>query len=70
MEYLRRRKSSGVLYGAYRGMPLGEAVELGNAAAACSLLESGATEGMRTCEEAMALCDRLRAAEAAQKAEG
>lgn len=53
---------SGVLYGAYTGMPLGDAIELGNAAAACSLSESGATEGMRTAQEALALCRELRRA--------
>ena len=51
---------SGVLYGAYRDMPLIDAIELGNAAAACSLTESGATEGMRTAEEASAFCRELR----------
>jgi sugar/nucleoside kinase (ribokinase family) len=52
---------AGVLCGAYRGLSLGDAVELGNASAACSLTESGATEGMRTAEEAMAFCRHLRA---------
>ena len=51
---------SGVLYGAYRDLPLAEALEMGNAAAACSLTESGATEGMRTAEDAMAFCRALR----------
>lgn len=51
---------SGVLYGAYTGLPLREAIELGNAAAACSLSESGATEGMRTAKEALDLCRELR----------
>ncbi len=51
---------SGVLYGAYTGLPLAEAIELGNAAAACSLSESGATEGMRTASEALDLCRELR----------
>lgn len=51
---------SGVLYGAYRKLPLRDAIELGNAAAACSLTESGATEGMRTAEQAMAFCRALR----------
>ena len=51
---------SGVLYGAYTGLPLADAIELGNAAAACSLSESGATEGMRTAKEAMRLCRELR----------
>lgn len=51
---------SGVLYGAYRDLPLAEALEMGNAAAACSLTESGATEGMRAADEAMAFCRALR----------
>lgn len=51
---------SGVLYGAYQMMSLLDAIELGNAAAACSLTESGATEGMRTAEDAMAFCRALR----------
>jgi sugar/nucleoside kinase (ribokinase family) len=51
---------SGVLYGAYRDMTLADAIELGNAAAACSLTENGATEGMRTVEEAMEFCRTLR----------
>ena len=51
---------SGVLYGAYQKMPLKDAIELGNAAAACSLTESGATEGMRTAQEALAFCRELR----------
>lgn len=51
---------SGVLYGAYRGMPLLNAIELGNAAAACSLTESDATEGMRKADEALAFCRKLR----------
>ena len=51
---------SGVLYGAYKGMSLPDAIELGNAAAACSLTEGGATEGMRTAKDAMAFCKALR----------
>jgi len=51
---------SGVLYGAYRELPLKDAIELGNAAAACSLTESGATEGMRTAQEAKEFCRALR----------
>ncbi|MEA4938848.1 MAG: carbohydrate kinase family protein [Christensenella sp.] len=51
---------SGVLYGAYCNRTLEEAIELGNAAAACSLTESGATEGMRTASEALAFCGELR----------
>ena len=38
----------------------GQAIELGTAAAACSLSEPGATEGMRTYEEAMALYRQLK----------
>jgi sugar/nucleoside kinase (ribokinase family) len=51
---------AGTLYGAYRGMDLREGMELGTAAAACSLSESGATEGMCSMEEAMSLYRRLR----------
>ena len=51
---------SGVLYAAWKGLPLGEAIELGTAAAACSLSQPGATEGMRGCDEAMALYRSLR----------
>ena len=51
---------SGVLYGAYRGYPLREAIELGTAAAACSLSEADSTSGLRPVEEAMALYRRLR----------
>jgi len=42
---------AGVLCGAYRGYPLCASIELGTAAAACSLSESGASEGLR-CESA------------------
>ena len=51
---------SGVLYAAWRGQSLREALELGTAAAACSLSRPGATEGMRSCDEAMALYRALR----------
>lgn len=51
---------SGVLYGAYCELSLEEAIELGNAAAACSLTENGATEGMRSAEQALAFCSELR----------
>ena len=51
---------SGVLYGAWRGMDLAEAIELGTAAAACSLSQPGGTEGMRDWESAMALYRTLR----------
>ena len=46
---------SGVLYGAWKGKGLFDAIELGTAAAVCSLSQPGATEGMRGCEEAMRL---------------
>jgi len=51
---------SGVLYAAWKGMKLPEAIELGTAAAACSLSQPGATEGMRSCEETMWLYRSLR----------
>ena len=51
---------SGMLYGAWRGMDLAEAIELGTAAAACSLSQPGGTEGMRDWESAMALYRTLR----------
>lgn len=57
---------SGVLYGAYCDLPLEDAIELGNAAAACSLTENGATEGLRTAEQALAFCGELRKQEKAR----
>ena len=51
---------SGVLYGAWKGMDLKSAIELGTASAACSLSQPGATEGMRTAEEAMQVYNDLR----------
>jgi sugar/nucleoside kinase (ribokinase family) len=51
---------AGTLYGAYKGMSLREGIELGIASAACSLSEPGAADGMRSAEEAMALCRKLR----------
>ncbi len=51
---------SGVLYGAWKGMKLSEAIELGTAVAACSLSQPGATEGMRNYEETMRLYKSLR----------
>ncbi len=51
---------SGVLYGAWKGMDLKSAIELGTASAACSLSQPGATEGMRTVEEAMQVYHNLR----------
>ena len=51
---------SGILYAAWKGWPLRRAIELATAAAACSLSQPGATEGMRSCDEAMALYRELR----------
>ena len=51
---------SGVLYAAWKGKRLSEAIELGTAAAACSLSQPGATEGMRSYEETMRLYQALR----------
>lgn len=50
---------SGVLYAAWKGMGLDDAIELGTAAAACSLSQPGATKGMRGYEEAMRLYKSL-----------
>lgn len=46
---------SGVLYAAWKGLPLFEALKLGTAAAACSLSEPGASAGMRSYEKTMEL---------------
>lgn len=51
---------SGMLYGAWKGFPLPEAIRLGTAAAACSLSQLGATEGMRSYAETMELYEKLR----------
>lgn len=51
---------SGVLYGAWKGMDLKSAIELGTASAACSLSQPGATEGMRSVEEVMQVYNDLR----------
>ncbi len=51
---------SGVLYAAWRDRPLAEAIELGTAAAACSLSQPGATEGMRGYDETLRLYRSLR----------
>ena len=51
---------SGVLYGAWKGMDLKSAIEMGTASAVCSLSQPGATEGMRTAEEAMKVYNDLR----------
>lgn len=51
---------SGVLYAAWKGENLASALKLGTAAAACSLSQPGAAEGMRTAAEAMALYESMR----------
>jgi len=51
---------SGVLYGAWKEMNLKSAIELGTAAAACSLSQPGATEGMRPVSEVMQVYNDLR----------
>ena len=51
---------SGVLYAAWKGESLKSALELGAAAAACSLSQPGSTEGMRSAAEARALYESLR----------
>ena len=51
---------SGVLYGAWKGMNLKEAIELATASAACSLSAAGATEGMRPVEEVLKLYQEMR----------
>ena len=51
---------AGALYAAWKEMTLAEAIELGTAAAACSLSQPGGTEGMRDCAGAMALYRQLR----------
>ena len=51
---------SGVLYGAWKGMDLKTSIELATGAAACSLSEAGATEGMRTVAEVQKLYAEMR----------
>ena len=51
---------AGVLYAAWKGQGLKEAIELGTAAAACSLSRRDATSGMRDHAGAMALYRELR----------
>ena len=51
---------AGVLYAAWQGKSLSEAIELGTASAACSLSQPGATEGMRSAADAMRLYRELR----------
>jgi sugar/nucleoside kinase (ribokinase family) len=52
--------ASGLLYAAYRGLSLAEALELGTAVAASSLSEPGSTEGVRGLGETMELYRRMR----------
>lgn len=51
---------SGILYGAYKGKTLQEAMELGTACAACSLSETNGTDGMRTYREVMEVYQKMR----------
>ena len=51
---------SGVLYGAWRGFALREALELGTAAAVCSLSEPGSTEGVPNWQQALSRYRSLR----------
>ena len=50
---------AGVIYGAYAGLSLKQSLEMGTAAATCTLSEPGATEGMRSAQDAMALYKEL-----------
>ncbi|HZK28703.1 MAG TPA: carbohydrate kinase family protein, partial [Clostridia bacterium] len=51
---------SGIIYAAWQKKSLYEALELGTAAAACSLSEVDATAGLRSADEVMKLYRRLR----------
>ena len=51
---------SGVLYGAYTGADIGEAMRLGTAAAAASLGSCGASEGMKSREKLVTLYDDIK----------
>lgn len=51
---------SGILYGAYQGMELEEAMELATACAACSLSENNGTDGMRPCSQVWKLREQLK----------
>ena len=51
---------AGVLYGAEKGWVLEKSIDLGIAAAAASLSEAGATDGMCSAGEAMAMFDRYK----------
>ena len=50
---------SGILYGAYRGQQLSEAMRFANACAACSLSEQNGTDGMRSWQEVLRLEEEL-----------
>lgn len=52
----------GVLYSAYRGRTINDALKLGTACASCSLSEVNGTDGMRSAREAMALYEKYAAA--------
>lgn len=51
---------SGILYGAYRGWELEQAMILGTASAACSLSEMNGTDGLRPLDDVMKLYQQLR----------
>lgn len=51
---------SGVLYAAYNGMSLEDAIKLGTGTASVSLSEEGATEGVRSFDETMQFYNRMR----------
>lgn len=51
---------AGVLYGAYNGMNLEDAVKLGTGTAAVSLSEEGATEGVKSLDETMMFYNCMR----------
>lgn len=51
---------SGVLYGAWKGMSLKQSIELATGAAACSLRQAGATEGMCTAAEVRKLYEEMQ----------
>lgn len=50
---------SGILYGAYRGRQLREAMRFANACAACSLSQQNGTDGMRSWQEVQRLEEEL-----------
>ena len=54
---------SGILYGAYQGWGLEQAMKLGTACAACSLSEANGTDGMRSYEEVMEVWEKYRRTE-------